>query len=255
MRALILDAGNSRLNSAAWEGEGQLPGLEAGPDRQLAPPVPLFDLGALNYPNPGKVAGFKDDFRKMHEECGFPPVVLVTVVPEVIEWLPGDIDLEVVDHNSELPYDLAVSKPAQVGPDRLCNVAAAAAAGLGSALIVDAGTATTFDVLLEGSFVGGMIAPGMASAAVGLADQAARLEAVPFTPAGWEAGPDTRSAMEAGAWHTGRGGILHTVSGLLEHYGEMQVILTGGLGIHLRDSGWHFDPHWTLRGAAVLSKI
>jgi type III pantothenate kinase len=139
--------------------------------------------------------------------------------------------------------------------DRLCNVAAAAAAGLGSALIVDAGTATTFDILLDGSFIGGMIAPGMASAAAGLATQTARLDPVPFGPAAWTAGNDTESAMRAGAWHTGVGGIRHTVKGLVDRYGPLPVILTGGLGVHLVDAGWYFDPHWTLRGAAILSKV
>jgi type III pantothenate kinase len=191
----------------------------------------------------------------MHAECGLPPVVLVTVVPEITEHLPQDLDLRVVDHTSELPFALEVTAPAKVGPDRLCNVAAAAAAGLGSALIVDAGTATTFDILLDGSFIGGMIAPGMASAAAGLATQTARLDPVPFGPAAWTAGNDTESAMRAGAWHTGVGGIRHTVKGLVDRYGPLPVILTGGLGVHLVDAGWYFDPHWTLRGAAILSKV
>ena len=166
MKALILDAGNTRVTCAAWEGDRQLPVLAGSEGPVLAPPVPLFDLGALDHGGSVELSAFRADFGKMHAECGLPPVVLVTVVPEITEHLPQDLDLRVVDHTCELPFALEVTAPAKVGPDRLCNVAAAAAAGLGSALIVDAGTATTFDILLDGSFIGGMIAPGMASAAL-----------------------------------------------------------------------------------------
>jgi type III pantothenate kinase len=190
----------------------------------------------------------------MHDECGRPPVVLVTVVPEISEFLPDGLDLFVVDHTCDLPFSMAVREPARVGPDRLCNLAAAVAAGLTSALVVDAGTATTFDLLLDSEFAGGLIAPGLASSVRGLAAQTARLEPVEFGPAGWEVGTDTAEAMRAGAWHTGTGGILHTVAGLLERYGPLPVVLTGGLGGHLRDAGYYHDPCWTLRGAAFLSK-
>ena len=134
-----------------------------------------------------------------------------------------------------------------MGADRLCNVAAAAAAGLGSALIVDAGTATTFDLLLDGVFVGGLIAPGMAFAARCLGERAARLAPVPFAAAPLAAGRSTAEAMAAGGWHAGMGGVRHIVAGLLARHGRLPVIVTGGLGAHLADLGPHrpgLDPAW-----------
>ena len=254
MKALIIDAGNTRVTCAAWEGRQQCPALVAGSRVQLAPPVPLRELGSLSHPAAGEGdAAFRASCQRIHEESGRPPVVLVSVIPRVAELLPEGMDLEVVDHTSDLPYALDVTDSGQVGPDRLCNVAAASAAGLTSALVVDAGTATTFDLLVDGVFVGGMIAPGMDFAARQLGETASRLSPVPFGPVSWDVGRDTRSAMAAGAWHAGTGGIRSIVSGLCARYGNVPVIVTGGLGNHFNDLDWYFDPHWTLRGAAILS--
>ncbi len=254
MKALIIDAGNTRITCVAWEGKQQGPTLVAGSLVQLAPPVPLRELGTLSHPGAGEGNGtFRSIFQRIHEDSGRPPVVLVSVVPGVVELLPDGMDLEVVDHTSDLPFALDVAEPGQVGPDRLCNVAAAVAAGLTSALVVDAGTATTFDLLVDGVFVGGMIAPGMAFAARQLGEAASRLSPVPFGPVSWDVGRDTRSAMAAGAWHAGTGGIRAVVEGLRGRYGKVPVIVTGGLGAHFDDSDWYHDLHWTMRGAAVLS--
>jgi len=255
MKALIVDAGNSRITCAAWEGKHQLPALMAGSGTGLAPPVPLGELGFLDHPSgPKEEEAFRDAFGQIHKEAGRPPLVLTSVVPRVAGLLPAGLDLEIVDHTSSLPFTLGVTEPDRVGPDRLCNVAAAVAAGLSRALVVDAGTATTFDLLLDGVFVGGMIAPGMALAARKLGEAACRLNPVPFGPVSWDVGRDTEAAMAAGAWHAGTEGVRAVVGGILTRYGNVPVVITGGLGFHFQDQGWFFDPHWTLRGAVVLSK-
>lgn len=254
MNALIIDAGNTCVTCAAWEGRHQRPAQVAGSPVQLAPPVPLRELGSLGHPvGSEEDETFTSSIQRIHEESGRPAVVLVSVVPRVVDLLPEGMDVEVVDHTSDLPFAMDVAEPGQVGPDRLCNVAAAAAAGLTSVLVVDAGTATTFDLLVDGVFVGGMIAPGMAFSARQLGETASRLSPVPFGPVSWDVGRDTRSAMAAGAWHTGTGGIRSVVHGLCSRYGNLPVVVTGGLGHHFSDPDWYLDPHWTLRGAAVLT--
>jgi pantothenate kinase type III len=255
MKALIIDAGNTCVTCAAWEGRHQGPTLVEGSLEGLVPPVPLDELGSLNHPGVGEDCEiFRASLQRLYEESGRPPVVLVSVVPRVVDLLPEGIGLVVVDHNSDLPFRLGVEDPGQVGPDRLCNMAAAAAAGLTSALVVDAGTATTFDLMVDGVFLGGMIAPGMAFAARQLGESASRLSPVPFGPASWDVGRDTRTAMAAGAWHTGMGGIRSVVDGLRIRYGNFPVVITGGLAVHFEDQEWYSDPHWTLRGAAILAK-
>ena len=238
MKALIVDAGNTRTVAVAWPGATALP----DPNRD---PVPLDPVGS--WP-----AGAAADPAFLAVATGV-PVVLVSVVPAETDRLRVHVPhLVTVDCHLDLPFATAVEDLAAVGPDRLANMAAARAAGLDDALVVDAGTATTFDLLKDGCFLGGMIAPGMAFAARRLGEEAARLDPVPFEPADARVGAGTAAAMKAGAWHTGTGGVEATIGRILAEYGPVPVILTGGLGHHLVWPAAHHDPHWTLRGAAFL---
>jgi len=184
-----------------------------------------------------------------------------SVVPRLTgllrEALPGCF---VVDHETAFPFALAVADPAAVGADRFCNLAAAAAEGWTTALVVDAGTATTFDVLRDGVFVGGLIAPGLRLAADALGARAARLPQVAPRPLPATPAPDTVGAMAAGAYHVGARGVLGTLEALRADLADPPVVLTGGLApliidAHAGGSGaWRHDPLWTLRGLAYLTR-
>ncbi len=177
--------------------------------------------------------------------------VLVSVIPAFTELFLGRFPTGVVAGlSADVPFPHGIEGAESVGPDRWINVAAAVGANLRSALIVDAGTATTIDLLLEGRFVGGLIAPGMAFAARKLAEHGAMLPEVPFGPQPRDVGRNTIEALERGAWLVGTGGIEHTLQILKEKYGPLPVILTGGLGFHLQREGRHHDALWTARGAA-----
>lgn len=251
MRALLIDAGNTRVTVRRLDGRDRLPRLPGDGEPAV---VPLTDLGHRPTPvSDGDLRDLVAWLGGLARADDGAPLVLASVVPRltdaVREALPA---VEVIDHASRLPFVLGVADPAAVGADRLCNVAAAVGAGLDSALVIDAGTATTFDVLLDGVFAGGVIAPGMALAAAALGRQAARLPAEDFAEAPLVAATTTGAAMRAGAWHAGRGGVAAVAGGLRARYGELPVIVTGGLGVHLRDLGFH-DPDWTLRGAAWIA--
>ena len=66
-------------------------------------------------------------------------------------------------------------------------------------------------------------------------------------------GTDTADAMAAGAWLTGRGGVLAAIRDLVQAYDLTQVQLTGGLGRLLAGPDRPYDPLWTLRGALALA--
>lgn len=248
MTVLVLDAGNTRLRAALAADARQWPGpLPAG-----APPRPaLVRVGEL--PTGSAVPDAGPWLRELAERHRPEAAVLVSVVPELDPLLAAALPgLRHAGLGCPLPFALDVEDPAAVGADRLCNVAAAAVAGWRRVLVVDAGTATTFDLLLDGVFVGGLIAPGMAFAARCLGEAAARLAPVPFGPAPLDAGRSTAAALAAGGWHAGQGGIRHIVAGLRARHGDLPVVVTGGLGVHLADLG-HHDPDWTLRGALALA--
>ena len=238
MNALLVDVGNSKIAVARI---ALVEGAMVGPlERVWTGETPRGDAAETT----AAVAAFHQDDE---------PVGLTSVVPHVSEalgvTLPG---LRSVDHTWIFPFAMAVDGPETVGADRFCNMAAAAASGLNDAIVVDAGTATTIDVLRDGIFVGGLIAPGMAFAAQKLQEEGARLWTVPFAPADLEPGRDTTAALAIGAFQVGTRGIIGTVEGLLAMQPDARVVLTGGLGGHLVRDGWSHDPDWTLRGLAAL---
>lgn len=254
MRAVIVDAGNTRVAFAAWTAVDGCPRREASGWRS-APP--LRRLGELATPG-DEVDGdsFLAAARGILAAAGHLPVVLVSVVPRVDDLLAvGAPDLIKVDHTARLPYRHRLVEPGATGADRLCNVAAAVAAGLNDALVVDVGTATTVDVLRGGVFEGGVIAPGMAFALQQIGRRAARLRQVPFAEVPLVAGTDTASAMSAGAFHAGIGGVENLISGLQAAHGPLEVVVTGGLSRFLAASGRFVDPDWTLRGAAAIAGL
>ena len=247
--ALIIDAGNTKVRIVGWQGGDQDLRLHR-PDAKAQWPVasPLVDLAVL--PTPDKSGAL----ARTGVPFGDLPVVLTSVVPAVADLVRSLWPhVSVIDHSGDLPFRVLSARPQDIGPDRLCNVAAATACGLSSALIVDAGTATTFDVLADGEFQGGLIAPGMALAAQCLGEFAARLESIPFAKCPLEPGLDTAAAMQAGAFHAGVGGVQAVIQGLQELMGPLPVVFTGGLGGLLAWPEAYFDPYWTLRGAVVIS--
>jgi len=255
LNALILDAGNTRIRVAGWRGADQDPrevGTGTGPVLPAAAFLP--EIAVVPTPAPAMENKFLATMAAIRTPHAALPVILTSVVPRVVVLLKSLWpDLIVVDHTCPLPFQLAQTDPASIGADRLCNIAAAAASGCQRALIVDAGTATTFDLLLDGVFAGGLIAPGMAFAAQCLGESAARLTPVPFADCALEPGRDTDSAMQAGAYHVGVGGVEAVIAALAQKYGPLPVVVTGGLGGTLDRDDRLWDPDWTLRGAAILA--
>lgn len=253
MRALLVDAGNTRVAFAAW-GAGDGHARRDG-DRWL-PAHSLRRLGALPTPGPDDEPAFRAAAGALLRAAGGAPIVLVSVVPRVTALLadlaPG---IRPADHRAALPFEHRLADAAATGADRLCNMAAAVAAGLSSALVVDAGTATTVDVLRAGIHEGGVIAPGMAFSLQQIGIRAARLEPVPFDRVPLVAGRDTVAALAAGGFHAGVGGVEALIAGLQRAHGPLPIVVTGGLARHLAAPGRLHDPDWTLRGAACLAGI
>lgn len=253
MSLLVIDVGNTKIKLVRWKTDAPLPDFQRKgffPGQSADKPSVSGTVSTELINNPLE---FSSQILKLAEGSDSSRV-LVSVVPEADRLLQGILPgLQVVARAGEYPFPHKIQKSHTVGPDRFCNMAAAVGAGLKSALVVDAGTATTFDLLLDGVFQGGLIAPGMAFAARQLARQGAMLEEIPFEESSAVVGRDSREAMKGGAWLTGFGGVQWTIAGLMETYGDFPVILTGGLSGHLIADDRYEDPFWTLRGAAFLA--
>jgi len=249
---IVLDVGNTHLRLA----------------RRVGPPAPRPDALVLTTllrrptpRDPAAVAAALDQLDALRRPGE--AAAIVSVVPDVTAALaarwPG---LTVADHRRRLPFAVALEDPAAAGADRYANLAAAAAMGWESALVVDAGTAVTYDVLEDGVFAGGLIAPGPAFAARALGETAARLAPQPFAPTPLAPGTGTGAAMRAGAWQQGMRGILGVIAALQAERPERPLVLTGGLAPLLDDPSLGApppasavrDPDWTLKGALILAE-
>lgn len=149
--------------------------------------------------------------------------------------------------------------PAEVGADRIVNAVAARAAHDGALIIVDFGTATTFDVVsADGRYAGGAIAPGINLAMDALYRAAARLPriAVEAPPDGTAIGKGTVHAMQAGVFFGYVGLIEGLTARIRAELGEAAtVIATGGLApLFGRNSAAiaHVEPDLTIRGLILL---
>jgi len=151
------------------------------------------------------------------------------------------------------PIALDVEAPHTVGADRIANCIAAHTLYGGPILVLDFGTATTFDLAAEdGSFLGGAIAPEMRLAARALTDRAAQLHSVELKVPPSVIGKNTATNIQAGVVL----GYLELVDGLTRRFRQevgtpLQVIATGGKGelfYQNLDSIELYDPVLTLKG-------
>jgi type III pantothenate kinase len=150
-----------------------------------------------------------------------------------------------------------VDNPLEVGADRIVNCAAAHHEFGGPTVIVDFGTATTFDVVTENAeFIGGVIAPGLNISAEALFARAARLPRVDLRKPDHVIGTNTVVNMQSGIYF----GYLGLVDGILarikrEVPSVRKVVATGGLASVFSGDSEHIDevdPTLTLKGLKII---
>ena len=131
----------------------------------------------------------------------------------------------------KLGIEARMERPGEVGADRLVNAVAAWDKYKEALIIVDFGTATTFDVVEEkGVYIGGVIAPGVNLSLETLHRAAAKLPNVAIEKPARVIGKDTVSAMQSGIYFGYVGLIEGIVKRITQEYGgNMRVIATGGL--------------------------
>ena len=152
---------------------------------------------------------------------------------------------------------MRIPKPAEVGADRLVNAVGAHIRYGGPLIIVDSGTATTFDVIgADGGFEGGIIAPGINLSMQALHDAAARLPRIAIERPAKIVGQDTVGAMQSGVFW----GYIGLIEGLIKRIkAEMddrpKIVATGGIASLFEGATEaidHFDPDLTIRGLTEI---
>ena len=190
--------------------------------------------------------------------------IVATVVPETLFSLKqlcrkyfGSDPLVVGDPGVDIGIGVRVSAPDEVGADRLVNATAAHSRYGGPLIIIDFGTATTFDVVeADGTYAGGVIAPGINLSLDALHMAAAKLPRIAVQRPRSVIGKRTVDAMMSGVYW----GYVGLIEGLIERIeaefgGKMSVVATGGLAPLFADGVAgieHLDPDLTLRGLAEI---
>lgn len=192
-------------------------------------------------------------------------VGLSTVVP-VLErpWVKAlnvliQKTVQVVSDRNCLGLPIAYPSPGMLGPDRICNVVALRAQGLKHAIAVDMGTATTFDVMKDEGFAGGIIIPGINASLDVLTDKTARLLPVQLEWTDRLVADNTDDALRAGLLYGFLGQLEYLVNGILIELAvqdDVPVVATGGWSNLLMERTKLFaayDPYLTLKGIRLIA--
>jgi type III pantothenate kinase len=191
--------------------------------------------------------------------------VLGTVVPAALynlrrlcrDWFAAEplVARSILDWG----FEIKVDQPHEVGADRLLNSLAAHHHYQGPLIVIDFGTATTFDVVDEGgSYLGGVIAPGINLSIEALHRAAARLPRIGIGRPQAAIGRNTVSAMQSGIFW-GYVGMIEGIVARIRNEAEfpkMKVIATGGLAPLLAEGTTlieRIDPDITLEGLRLLA--
>ncbi len=196
---------------------------------------------------------------------GLNSCIISSVVPQSIFNLRNlsrrylHVEPLVIGENAELGIPIRIDKPSEAGADRLVNAIGAHVVYPGTLIVIDSGTATTFDVIAEdGGFEGGVIAPGINLSMEALHQAAAKLPRVAIQKPQRVLGKDTVGAMQSGVFW----GYIALIEGLIsrlkaEWGAPMTVVATGGVASLFHGATMaidHFDPDLTIRGLLEIHR-
>ena len=249
---LVVDAGNTNVvfavhDGAGWRGTWRI----ATEPQRTSDEYAVWLLTLLN------LSGLK--------QAEIDRAVIGTVVPAALyhlrrlcrDWF--STEPLIARSTLDWGFEIKVDNPAEVGADRLLNSLAAHRAYAGPLVVIDFGTATTFDVVDEGgAYLGGVIAPGINLSLEALHKAAARLPRIGIGRPQAVIGRSTVPAMQSGIYW----GYVGLIEGLVariraEYDRPLKVVATGGLAPLMAEGTTVIsviDPDLTLDGLRLLAE-
>jgi len=175
--------------------------------------------------------------HQVRPEAKIGGVVISSVVPFLTpvyqEMARRYFDTEpvMVTCDLKLKVKIKTDDPRQLGADRIANAEGYVHKYKGAGIVVDFGTATTFDVIsAKGEYLGGIIAPGVESSSARLAERAAMLFKVRLEPPPKVIGTNTEDSLKSGLLYGSIGQVEGIISRITQELGEKpRVVATGGL--------------------------
>lgn len=222
---LAIDIGNTNIHLGLWQADSWVLNWRA---RTVPDKMPdEYAVLVRNFLNSADV-GYK----------AITGVIISSVVPPLTlaftELAGRYIEMEplIVNETIHTGVTIAIDQPEQAGADRIVNAVAVDALYGGPAIVIDFGTATTFDVIsANAEYLGGAIAPGINLAHDALVSRAARLHKVDLVPPPSPIGKNTIHALQSGIFW----GYIALIEGMVTRLkatlavDDVKVIATGGL--------------------------
>lgn len=244
---LTIDVGNTNMEF----------GVFAGTQRKAS-----FRLGTKHDITSDEIGLFLRQFLQIHEIITeeIEDVVIASVVPQVIYSVCNAMRKYVgrkpllAGEDLPIPLKNRYAKPAEVGADRLVNGYAGFTKYGGGLVVVDFGTATTFDVISkEGVYLGGAIYPGIKISLDALVAKASKLSKIEIDTPRQVIGTDTAMSMQSGLLYGYTGAVEHIITHCEEEIGHnLKVVATGGLS---RFIATHTKMKMTLDSALTLEGL
>ncbi len=251
---LAIDCGNTNVVFAVFDGETIKGTWRASSDtRRTADEYAVWLTQLMD------LAGI--------ERAAVTRAIIATVVPEALFELStlakryfGCKLLVVGEEGVELGIEAAIDRPDEVGADRLVDAVAARKLYGAPLIVIDFGTATTFNVVdNDGNYGGGAIAPGIKLSLEALRMATAKLPGVAIRRPARVIGKSTVSAMQSGIFWGYIGLIEGMVQRIRAEFGApMRVVATGGLAPLFQGATAvidHVDGELTLRGLAIVAAL
>lgn len=203
------------------------------------------------------------------DQKGFSPkdvteVIIASVVPKMMySFTSGIIKYlkchpVVVGAGTRTGIRIETANPKEIGPDRIVDAVSAYEQYGGPIIVVDFGTATTYDLVTDGGiFLGGIISPGIRISANALWNNTANLPEIEIKSPGIVIAKETVSSMQAGLFYGTIGQSEYIIRKIKEESGltDAKVVATGGLGKIIADNTDEiqvYDSDLTLKGLQLI---
>jgi len=247
---LVIDVGNSNTVLGIYQGDELKKDWRVGTDKNRT-----VDEYAMLISNLFSLSGLKfADLDAVIVSCVVPPMLNTL---ERLSKQYFQLDAYVVGPGIKTGMSIQYDNPKEVVADRIVNAVAAYEKCKCCLIVVDFGTATTFDVIsADGAYQGGAIAPGVGISADALFARASKLPRVEFSRPPQIVAKNTVNSMQAGIFF-GYVGLVEGIVGRMQKElgGDAKVIATGGLAAPIAEATDAIDqvePFLTLEGLRIL---
>ena len=247
----VIDVGNTNINYGVYDGEK----LVASFRMMSKMPRTSDEYGVM-------ILGML--FNNKVSADDIDGTIIVTVVPNVMHALTSAVikyiktTPVIVGPGVKTGIKIVTENPREIGPDRIVDAVGAYEKYGGPVLVLDFGTATTYDyITADGSFSAGITAPGIRTAAKALWEDTAKLPEIEIKKPKSILAQETISSMQAGLVFGQIGQTEYIIKKVKEETGvaDMKVVATGGLGRIISaetDMIDVYDPDLTLDGLRII---